>query len=303
MSAQSDIKATYLAVDGYDNLNGKLDTADLFGGYSYPLTPTGRGNVLGQPPYHFCGEEMVIVYQADPEQVAKFLPPPLEPSLENPGGCVIHFNSYESIVQRDADLLHELPERCNFTEAYIEVRCRFRGKESKVYVYFWVNKDYSLSRGWIMGAPKKIGEVSLSFEKHHLNGLNPYFPQFEKGFTLGGICSAHMEKLIHGTCKLDKRIDPKDMHKDILMPTNNYLLYPDIQMGYKGRCVSKIIHNVIDTWYGDVWECSDAKLDFFESVAEEHTLLKPVSITSAYYCPLGFTIYGHVVDYDANEEK
>ena len=92
MSAQSDIKATYLAVDGYDNLNGKLDTADLFGGYSYPLTPTGRGNVLGQPPYHFCGEEMVIVYQADPEQVAKFLPPPLEPSLENPGGCVIHFN-------------------------------------------------------------------------------------------------------------------------------------------------------------------------------------------------------------------
>ena len=92
------------------------------------------------------------------------------------------------------------------------------------------------------------------------------------------------------------------MHKDIFIPTNNLILFPDVQMGYKGRSVNKIAHNVMDTWYGDVWECSDAKLDFFESVAEEHTLLKPIEITASYFCPLGFTMYGHIVDYDSNKE-
>ncbi len=294
------IRAEYLA-EGF-NLKGKVDAAKLPGGYSYPLTPNGNGNVLGEPPYHFCGEEMVIVYKADPEEVKKFLPYPLEPSIENPGGCVIHFNSYESVVERDVNLLRDLPDRCLFTEAYIEVRCRFKGKESKIYVYFWVDKDYSLLRGWIFGAPKKIGEVRTSFEKHHMNELNPYFPKFDKGFEIGAVCSAHMEKLIFGSCKLDKRIEPSQMHKDIFIPTNNLILFPDVQMGYQGRSVNKIAHNVMDTWYGDVWECSDAKLDFFESVAEEHTLLKPIEITASYFCPLGFTMYGHIVDYDSNKE-
>jgi hypothetical protein len=295
------IRAEYLA-EGYD-LKGKMETPKLQGGYSYPLTPSGKGNVLGEPPYHFCGEELVVVYQADPEAVKQFLPYPFEPSLENPGGCVIHFNSYESIVERDKELLYELPDQCLFTEAYIEVRCRFKGKETKIYSYFWVNKDYSLLRGWIMGAPKKIGVVHTSFEKHHMNDLNPHFPQFGEGFKIGAICSAHMEKLIHSVATLDKPIHPDDMHPDVLIPTHNILHYPDLKMGYKGPLVHKVIHGVMDTWYGDCWECTDIKLDFFDSVAEEHQLLKPVEITASYFTPLGFTIYGHVVDYDFNEEN
>ena len=294
------ITAEYLA-KGYEQLNGKLDIPNLEGGYSYPLSPTGQGNVLGAPPYHFCGEEMNIVYQADPEAVARFLPAPLEPSLENPGGVVLHMNSYISRIRED-NLLLELPERCNYNETYLECRCRYQGKETKTYLYFWVDKDFSLLRGWLLGSPKKFGETHVSFEKRHMFELNPHFPQFDKGFEMGGVCSAHMEKLIYASCKLDKRIKAEELHPDILMPTNNRFIYPDIQIGYQGRAVDKMIHGVIDTWYGDVWQCSDPKIEFFDSVVEEHQLLRPVSIEASYFYQLGFTVYGHVVDRDLNEK-
>jgi|GEM_PF-295505 len=296
------ITATYLA-KGYEHLNGKLEVPNLEGGYFYPLSPNEKANVLGAPPYHFCGEEIVFAYQADPEEVKKFLPYPFEPSVENPGGCVLHINSYVSKTAEDDALLYELPERCNYTETYLECRCRFQGKETKIYVYFWVDKDFSMLRGWLQASPKKFGETHVTFEKRHLFDMNPYFPQFGEGFEIGGVCSAHQEKVVTAYCKLDKQIKAEEMHPDVLMGTHGLFIYPDFKMGYTGRSINKVIHCVTDTWYGDVWKCKEPKIEYFKSIVEEHDLLKPISIDAAYYYTLGFTIYGHVVDYDVNEDN
>ena len=295
------IQSTYLA-KGFENLHGKLNVPGLPGGYSYPLSPTGKCNVLAAPPYHFAGEEMNIVYQAEPQAVRAFLPYPFEPSLERPGECVLHMNSYVSRIAEDT-LLVDLPERCNYNETYLECCCRFQGKETKTYLNFWVNKDFSMLRGWLTGSQKKFGETEVTFEKCHLFDLNPYLPQVGSGFEIGGMCSAHMEKVVYARCALDKRITAEELHPTIMMGTNNLLIYPDFQMGYKGRAVNKVIHSVCDTWYGDVWQCKDAAIEYFDSVCEEHSLLKPVRIDASYYYKLGFTIYGHVVDCDLNRES
>ena len=159
-------------------ITGMYDTfkpAELPGGYSYPLTPTGKGNLLCAPPWHFAASEMVIRYQADPEMVRQFLPYPLEPSRTNPGGCILHMCSYVS-RNENADHLVDMPMLCNYNETYLEIRGNYRGEECKHFAYYWVDRDYSILRGWVAGLPKKYGETSCTFEKIHLFQLNPTSP-------------------------------------------------------------------------------------------------------------------------------
>ena len=269
----------------------------LPGGYSYPLTPTGKGNLLCAPPWHFVASEMVIRYQADPEQVKRFLPAPLEPSKTNPGGCILHMCSYVS-RNENADHLVDLPELCNYTETYLEIRGNYRGTECKHFAYYWVDRDYSILRGWVAGLPKKFGNTSCTFEKIHLFQLNPHFPQFGENFRMVAVCSAHMEKLISGSIALDKKIDPDDIDPEMRLPCRNLMMYPDGKVGYTDRAVARITHTCMDVWYGDVWKGKDEELTYFPSVAEEHDLLKPLKIEDSYYMNYAFTTYGHLVDED-----
>ena len=275
--------------------NGKLDVPSLPGGFTYPLTPTGKGNLIPAPPYHFCSSEMVIRYQADPEEVKRFIPWPLEPSRTNPGGCILHLASY---VSRNGDdtLLVDLPERCNYAECYLEIRATYRGQEVKHFAYYWVDKDYSIIRGMILGLPKKGGQISTTFEKIHLFKLNPHFPQFGENFRMGGVCSAHMEKLITASISLDRQIKPEEMDPEMRLPCRNLVCYPDAKLGYQDRAFKRIGHTCMDVWYGDVWRGKEEKVEFFPSPVEEHDLLKPVRITDSYYMDYAFTTYGGIVD-------
>lgn len=286
-------------------ITGVYDTfkpADLPGGFSYPFTPTGKGNLLPKPPYHFGASEMVIRYQADPDQVARFIPYPLEPSKTNPGGCILHVCSYLSINE-NKDVFAELPEQSNYNECYLEIRANYRGLECKVFSYYWVDKDYSTLRGCILGLPKKGGQISTNFEKLNLLKLNPHFPQFGEGFKMGGVVSAHMEKLVSAGITIDKKIDADDMDPEMRMPCRNLIAYPDAQMGYQDRAFARIGHTCMDCWYGDVWKGKDERITYFPSVIEEHDLLKPVSITESYYMEYAFTTYGGVVDEELELKK
>ncbi len=278
-------------------ITGMYDTfkpTELPGGYSYPLTPSGKGNLLCAPPWHFAASEMVIRYQADPEMVRQFLPYPLEPSRTNPGGCILHMCSYVS-RNENADHLVDMPMLCNYNETYLEIRGNYRGEECKHFAYYWVDRDYSILRGWVDGLPKKYGETSCTFEKIHLFQLNPHFPQFGEGFRMGAVCSAHMEKMMAGSIALDRKIDPDEMDPEMRLPCRNLMMYPDGKVGYDRRAVARITHTCMDVWYGDVWKGKDEALEFFPSVAEEHDLLKPISITDSYYMNYAFTTYGHIV--------
>lgn len=278
-----------------DNQCKKLDLPDLPGGYSYPFTPNGKGNLIPAPPYHFCASEMIIRYQADPEQVKRFLPEPLKPSEVNPGGCILHVCSYVS-RNGDDDLLVELPERCNYSECYLEIRANYRGLECKHFAYYWVNRDYSILRGMILGLPKKGGEISTTFEKVHLFHLNPNFPQFGENFRMGGVVSSHMEKLITASISLDRQITVDELDPEMRMPCRNLVCYPDAQMGYQDRAFRRIGHTNMDVWYGNIWKGKDEKVEYLPSIIEEHDLLKPRSITESYYMDYAFTTYGGIVD-------
>lgn len=278
-----------------------FETANLPGGFSYPLTPTGKGNVLCAPPWHFACSEMVIRYQANPNEVKRFLPYPLEPSKTNPGGCILHMCSYVSLNEKDNHMV-DLPERCNYTETYLEIRANYRGQECKHFAYYWVDKDYSILRGWLAGLPKKHGETSCTFEKIHLFKLNPHFPQFGNGLRIGAVCGAHMEKMISGSIVLDEKIDPDTMDPEMRLPCRNRFMYPDGMVGAQERAVERITHTCMDVWYGDVWRGKDETLEFYPSVAEEHDLLKPVSVTESYYMDYAFTTYGHLVDEDLSKK-
>ncbi len=48
-------------------------------GYSYPLTPGGRSSIVGDFPWHYGTEYLNILYRANPDAIAAYLPYPLEP--------------------------------------------------------------------------------------------------------------------------------------------------------------------------------------------------------------------------------
>lgn len=267
-------------------------------GFCHPQTPNGTSQLMGPPPYHFGCEQMIITYKTDPEMVKRFLPDPLEPSLLNPGGCCVRINSFVSLSDSHMDMFEINPERCNFKEAFLEVNCRFQGQEAKHLAFIWVDNDFTLVRGWFMGAPKKLGQVYTTFEKHQLHNLNPNIAPFGPGKKLRGIVLSHADKLITGTMTMDKQVAPDQLPKDLLLRTYNNVFFPDISIGYTNPCVKHLVHDLSDVFFGDMWSGKDASLDFFESEIEEHTLLKPQEITGSFFLQLGLTMKGVVVDHD-----
>ncbi len=44
-------------------------------------------------------------------------------------------------------------------EAFVVVRCKYRGEHYSRCVYIWVDKDFAMVRGHHQGYPKKLGAI------------------------------------------------------------------------------------------------------------------------------------------------
>jgi acetoacetate decarboxylase len=129
-------------------------------GYSLPLSPEGRANVIPSPPWHYIGDFLVIEYWADPDAVAAVLPPGLEPYADDPGRCAALFVDWQSCSDSGEELLD--PVRSQYKEFFIVVNAMLDGEHVTSCPYIWVDKDFALIRGWIQGFPKKLGQIDMT---------------------------------------------------------------------------------------------------------------------------------------------
>lgn len=261
-------------------------------GFCHPRSPEGRSQLIGEPPWYFSYDMMLINYRADVEQVKKHIPSPLEPALMETDGCSIRFNNFVSVWDSDKELIFQNPERTHFKETIMSAHCRLKEREVQKITYIWVDNDFTLLRGWFMGAPKKFGRTHMSFEKRHLYSMLKSTNGFGTGTKLGAFCEAHGERMVAGEMILGEKITPDKLPESMKREIINDLHFPSIEMGATEPLVHLLVEAVSDVELGDVWECSDAKLHFYESDIEEHTSLKPVEITSAYFINMSLTING-----------
>lgn len=270
-----------------------MASIDELKGYCYPLTPEGKASLLGDMPWHYGTEYLNIAYKADAEAIAKWIPQPLEPGPE-PDRAYVAFSKWWSVWDSAKDMTHVNPERTQYTEAAIWVGCSYKGQPGQMCLSIWVDNDFTMARGWFMGFPKKLGQISIT----SLNGLNPGMKAEGEGSVMSGIVSSHGERLIKGTATLERKITREQLPKPMGLPIFHVRHFPSLVAGAKPS-VMEIVKLGAKDWHWDpvVWEGKGA-LDFLPSELEEHMPLKPKEIIGAYRFRNGYTFDGAEVVHD-----
>ena len=211
---------------------------------------------------------------------------------KKPGLGQVWLSSAIAFGKGEEDLISINPERVFYKECVISVGCRFKGREALMISYIWVDKDFTLIRGWIQGFPKRLGNIQLSFEKRHLYAMNAALGEFGDGTRVRGYIESHGERLVTGTATLGRKITPDELAAPCKRGFMQIQHFPDIELGSQRPLVNRLVDHSVDVRFGDIWEARDVSLTFGESEIEELHMLQPREITSAYLVNIGITVRG-----------
>ena len=262
-------------------------------GFSSPLSPEGRAQIVGPFPWHYSAALMGINYKADPAEIRKLLPEPYQLSAIEPDGVSCWFLDWLSVGEADKEMICVNPERAQYQECFLSIRCRINGVEGLRCPYIWVDKDNAVLRGWFYGYPKKLGRIHLSFNKPHLYELNPGLGKVGPGTRFTAFCEAHGERLITGTIQLTRQITPAELPLPFGLNWFNIVHFPSTDIDTRKPLVHQIVTNVVESVrFGEAWAAEPESLVFTSSALEEHTSLKPLEQTGAYYVTMGQTFKG-----------
>lgn len=262
-------------------------------GYAVPMSPRGTAQIAGGTPWNFAVDILSVQYRTDPAAIAALLPAPLEPSREEPDVAYVWFGDWQGLWADHDDMLAVNPERCLYTECLIGVRCSYQGVEGHRVVYIWVDKDFSLARGWFMGFPKKIGAVHMGTRNRHLHALNPAMQACGAGSRYGAFCESHGERLVTAGITVTDRIGPESLPKPFGTDLFHTLHFPSADVnGTEKPLLHQLVRTVSsDISFGELW-AGRGELTYLPSLFEEHDALAPTEILGAYIIPVGFRIQG-----------
>lgn len=252
-------------------------------GFSYPLSPLGRANLVGTPPWHYVGDLLVIDFWADPDAAAAVLPDVLEPHPDG-GRMAAMFIDWQSCGADGAELLD--PSRSQYKEFFVTVNALYGGEEVAFCPYIWVDRDFSLARGWIQGFPKKLGSIWIT----RTFGMSTVAdPGIKAGAGFGATLAASERRLAEATVTLERISEGGSVHND--PPIVNARHFPRLE---KGRHEEPAVHELVrsrsfDRSISEIWE-GPATLDFFDGPGEELAALAPVRVGKGFRFSLGYSV-------------
>lgn len=249
-------------------------------GYTLPLSPSGRSSLVPPPPWHFSGEVVMVEYLADPDTVASFLPPGLEPP-DHPGLAAAIFGDWQSCTD-DTEELSE-PVRSQYREFYIALAAKWRGELVVRSPFCWVDKDFSLVRGLIQGYPKKMGGIGIT----RAFSIGRATPQQGAGARFAGTLSANDRRLVEARVTLTA---PAAAPALMMAPLVHSRVFPAWDPASAG--VDELVTGgSTNQQTADVW-AGTGELTIFDSPFDEVSLLKPVEVLGGYRLSFAETITG-----------
>jgi acetoacetate decarboxylase len=253
-------------------------------GYSLPRSPEGRASLVPRPPWHYAGDFLVLEFWADPDAVAAVLPQGLEPNSDDPGRAAALFVDWQSCTGSREELLD--PARSQYKEFFVVVNALLDGELVTTCPYIWVDRDFSLVRGWIQGFPKKLGSVwitrAFGLECLADPGLGP-------GAVFAGTAAANDRRIAQGSVTLERISEAGPTHND--PPLVNVRHFPRLAAG---RHDEPAVHELVrarsrDRVIGPIWEGA-AELELFPAPGEEHDRLAPVRMGKGFRFSFGYTV-------------
>jgi hypothetical protein len=254
-------------------------------GFCLPLSPLGKANVVGAPPWHYSGDVIALEFWTEPSAAAATLPPGLTPDPYSNGRAIALFADWQYTGAND-ELLE--PARYQNREFYMLLDACW--KDTPVYwaPYAYVDNDSSMARGWIQGFPKRLGSI---FQTRTFAAPGPAAAPIAPGTKFGASLSVHGQRLANG--RLTLRQEQADVSGALGRPAINRRYFPNLSAD-KHDCpvvdeLVMAVHDdltIIDIWSGD------AELELPKAIGEELHELSPVKMGTGYRLSMSCSIGG-----------
>jgi acetoacetate decarboxylase len=250
-------------------------------GYTAPLSPDGRAGIVPAPPWHYSGDFLIAEYRTDPEAVVALLPPELDPA-EDPGAVAAIFADWQSC---SADR-HELvdPIQSQYHEFFLVVGARHQGRPVSRCVYIWVDKDFSMYRGWIQGFPKKLGSIHVT----RVFAAGKATPRLEAGARFGATCTANDRQVARLVVALEHISETGPTVND--PPMYNTRHFP-AAAGERPDVFELVRAGGRDREVSEIWEGS-AELRLYDDTLEDLQAIAPREMLRGYRFSFGYTVDG-----------
>jgi acetoacetate decarboxylase len=252
-------------------------------GFLYPRTQSGKSSLIPAPPWFYSGDLLTVEYRTDPARVAELLPAPLEPAEDDPGAVALIWADWQSCSSTREELLD--PVRSQYKEAFVVVRCSYRGTTYSRCVYIWVDQDFAVARGLHQGYPKKLGSIWQTRPHPFTQAASAIGP----GGTFGATLAAGDRRLAEAVITLREPSAGNGFVNG--HPMAHHRVFPGIGAGQPDAFAELIESGASQFEGGQAWS-GDAELRLFDSPTEELDRLRIDEIIGGYYRQVGVTWNG-----------
>mgnify|MGYP001247024550 CR=1 FL=1 len=249
-------------------------------GFTNPLSPTGAAALVEPPPHHIGADAIRVIFRAGYDLARRYLPHPLEPLEDGLGFAYVADMVKVSAAEPDQAFLN--PRRTQYGEGIIGFFCRLGEQTGRFSAFIWVDQDWSMGFGQVMGWGKKLGEIWRT----HLNPYNPAMSEVGPGAKLAGEVSRLGRPVFRVGIEIERAIAPEEMPR---YGDRGYLLHhqpspgPDIPT--TTRLLELRLHNVRT---GDVFT-GRPHLEIHDAENEDLGPLRSVTPIAAYTYRQGWT--------------
>lgn len=253
-------------------------------GFLPPYTESGVTAIVPEMPWHYSGTLLTVEYRTDVENVRAILPAELELADEDPGAVAFIWADWQSCSTGGAEVLD--PSRSQYLEAFVVVRCKYKGVTYSRCVLIWVTTDFAIARGWFQGYPKKLGSAFVTRPYNRGKAA----PRIAEGGKFGASLAAYDHRLATATVTLKEPAKSNGFVNGHKMLHHRFM--PSITPGSGMTLDQLVTMGGIDLDLGQPW-VGDATLDLFNSPWDEPAKLLPVKeIIAGYFCEVGTTFNG-----------
>jgi acetoacetate decarboxylase len=250
-------------------------------GYTLPRTPRGRSSLAPAPPWYYVGTALAVVFEANREAAAAFLPEGLELDSVR---CAAYFVEWQYASERGDEYLD--PVRSQYRETIVLLSAKFEGSPVAYCPFIWVDQDVSLMRGLVQGWPKQIGSTWVTRAYDLPSKATPIIGP---GGRFGATLSAKDRRLIEAQVTLREPVGA--LPAPGFARAVNVRYFPEL---VAGKHNSPAVHELVQLKSRDVqvsttWK-GDAVMRIFDHPYLELPDLRPMAVVAGYRFSFAFTV-------------
>ncbi|RLK57997.1 enduracididine biosynthesis enzyme MppR [Actinokineospora cianjurensis] len=251
------------------------------GGYSLPLSPSGRSSMLTPPPWHFAGEVVMVDYRVDPDAAARFLPPELELGPD-PGAAAAIWAQWQWCSESADELTS--PRRCQFGEFLILLACEHRGRPMARCPFAWVDHPVPMVRGWVQGMPKQLGAIHQTRPMR----VGSAGPRLGAAGRFDGTVAVEGRQIAEASVVVtEEAVQPPALHTVPLVHTRTFPAW----LPGEQPLAQLVSSTVTDVEFSEVWSGS-ASLRLDGDAIPDLGLLAPVAVGAGHVFGYAETLHG-----------